>query len=248
MQNLFPTTLYLWTSYTVCVDGDEFDLVVTAESELASLTDTVRETLKRCVETAPLTERLVVRLAPLSALADHDHVVESKTRRKRVRQLFRERLSGVGGVTTTDGVWIYVDTTVHGHREALGNAVAHEYAHVCRDAGDGRLADRLVDEGLAQCFEAAMTDRQPPQTEWATVDDAERLLRAVADRLESRDRSLHGRVLYGSFGEDDTFVPGAGYVLAYELVAGCEITSDRPWPEAFTTPTHRVFETTRFPR
>ncbi|MEZ3145771.1 DUF2268 domain-containing putative Zn-dependent protease [Halobaculum sp. MBLA0143] len=227
--------------------GDEFELEVATEAELASLTDTVRQTLMACIETAPPAERPVVRLFPLSALANHDHVVGSETRRQRIQTLFRERLSGVGGATTDDGVWIYVDTAVDGHREALANAVAHEYAHARRHVSTSRLADRLVDEGLAQCFEAAITDQQPPQTEWATVADAERLLQAVVDRIESRDPAVHRRVLYGSFDDNDVFVPGAGYVLAHEVVARSGLTSEHPWSTALSTPTHRFFEETTFP-
>ena len=104
--------------------------------------------------------------------------------------------------------------------------LAHEYGHCYRRtlAAPERLAERLVDEGLAVAFSARVfPDRPLPEHLLMTPGQVAALSRyegrlwaAVEPFLDSRDRSIAGRLLYGRAGKKE-WPSRAGVYLGWRL-------------------------------
>lgn len=223
------------------------DYNVTSNRLSGSVAESVSEALENCAKRLPPEETVTVELFPLSELPEEmfgggEQLQEAIT-------VFREELYGVIGVTVGTDVSLYVDTDVDGHCSFLPNVVAHEYNHAVRyetsTRTQNRLADRLVLEGLAECFEVEITGREPPYARAVPVAAARSLFEGVKDELGSTDSQLHTAVFYG-VDESDEFERWAGYTLAYHLIRESEPYTVHDWPELMDEDSKTLLEESTF--
>lgn len=177
---------------------------------------------------------LTIEATRLSNLAEQREWFDTHDQMKKTIQIFREDLCGVGAYNTGSTILLYIDPNINGHKNFLQNVTAHEYSHVVRSQvnrpRNNDLANRLVDEGLAQCFEEDITGNPSPYSNLASEDATRRLYNEIQDRLTSTNKQLHNKVLYGD-PTSDIFDQWIGYTLGYRLVKNVAAYDSLNWEQ-----------------
>lgn len=136
-------------------------------------------------------------------------------------EFIRDEMDGVSG-ETSDGhlMHLVVNTASEMWKSAVEGTVAHEYAHVVRfqtaGTGKGDLAESIVTEGLAQCFEETATGVLRSWSQAITVSQAKEILTKIKNRLDERSWDFHNRLFFST--DDKEFPHWSGYTISYLLV------------------------------
>jgi uncharacterized protein YjaZ len=136
-------------------------------------------------------------------------------------KFIRDKMGGASGVTA-DGhlMRLSVDTGSKAWKSAAEGTVAHEYAHIVRfQTASGvkhDLAEAIVTEGIAQCFEEAITGTLRPWSQAITIAQAKRILPKIKSRLNERSRDFGYRLFLSR--NDKEFPHWSGYTISYLLI------------------------------
>lgn len=101
----------------------------------------------------------------------------------------------------------------------LMETIAHEFTHLYyyqnADTENYTLYEHIMMEGLAEIFrEEVVGGEQAPWSVALTYEDASSIYANLTPMLDSRDVTLHQRVLFG----DETYHAWTGYSIGYHLV------------------------------
>lgn len=155
-----------------------------------------------------------------------------------------ERMGGSVGYTGNGGgCALFINTDVDGWRESVKATAAHEYNHVVWFQMKGlthrelTVKDNIALEGLAQCFEEAVTGITPPYATAISSDVARETWDKLAEHLSEPATEWNNKAW---FGESDEFETWAGYTLSYMIVSERIVDTKRPWSELMVMSTEEL--------
>ncbi len=127
----------------------------------------------------------------------------------------------------------------------LSATTAHELHHGCRwkDPGYGKtIGERLITEGLAQCFESEIVPGfVAPYSQNLTQDQLSTLSEKAAKICDVEDREISNRLFYGQEGNPE-FPRWGGYSLGYAIVKAWLEKTGRTAVQAVHVPASEVLE------
>ena len=133
-----------------------------------------------------------------------------------------DAMGGVSGYTSNDhSLSVSINPATPGWKDFLAPTIAHEFSHVVRfqkvsGKENSTILGSLAFEGLAQCFEEAVTGNLRP---WSKVLDKEQAMETwikIREILNANSRDFYNRLFIKK--DDPEFRHWSGYSLGYIIV------------------------------
>ena len=134
----------------------------------------------------------------------------------------RDRMDGVFGFTRKDfSISISINTGSNSWKDFVAQTAVHEFNHTVRlQKMFGRersgIGVGIAFEGLAQCFEEAVTGQVRPWSKALDMEHAREVWQKIKDRLDDNSIDLYNRLFISS--NDREFALWSGYALGYLII------------------------------
>ena len=188
----------------VQLEMSNFRVLVTYEKELEDAVSLVKEGMAK-------SEKLLISRNDIAVIMSTNEDT-----------FIRDKMDGVFGFTRNDFlISIGINTGADSWRDFVAKTIAHEYNHVVRlQRMSGRerssIGVGIVFEGLAQCFEEAVTGQVRPWSTALNKDQAKEVWQKIKDRLDDNSTDLYNRLFISP--NDKEFALWSGYALGYLII------------------------------
>ena len=201
------------------LEMSNFKVLVTYEKELEDAVSLIKEGILR-------SEKLISSRNDIAVILSTDEDT-----------FIRDRMDGVFGFTRNDfTISISINTESSSWKDFVVQTAAHEFNHIVRfQKMFGRerncIGAGIAFEGLAQCFEEAVTGHVRPWSKALNRDQAKEVWQKIKDRLDDNSVDLYNRLFINS--NDKEFALWSGYALGYLIIKEkiTELGKDMDWEE-----------------
>ena len=186
------------------LEMSNFKVLVTYQKELEDAVSLIKEGISR-------SEKLISSRNDIAVILSSDEDT-----------FIRDRMDGVFGFTRNDfTISISINTESSSWKDFVAQTAAHEFNHIVRfQKMFGRerncIGAGIAFEGLAQCFEEAVTGQVRPWSKALDMEHAREVWQKIKDRLDENSVDLYNRLFISS--NDREFALWSGYALGYLII------------------------------
>jgi uncharacterized protein YjaZ len=147
----------------------------------------------------------------------------------------KNKMKGVAGFTRDENLVVLEVHTGGKWKEGLISTVAHEFSHTVRvkKFKYATLRESLASEGLAQNFEALISDKLQPWSKALPKNKIEKVANKMKPYLNDRSYKTYCRIFLSN--HDKVFPHWSGYAVSYVLTKNQLKNLKIDWNKAFMT-------------